>query len=106
MDTWKLAELLGQLLAYIIVVVLFLKYMSKNSEGEQKQVQHYIDELTEVGKECHLMSRQSQKLYQDQMDLVIQRSHDDTMRITEALTSLTAEVRTLNRMNGVSRGAK
>ena len=49
------------------------------------------------------MSRESQKNYQDQMNALVERGHEDSIAITKALTELCVEVRTLNKLNGASK---
>jgi len=92
----QVGELLGQLVALVFVVVIFLKFMERMAEAERKRTAGYIDELGNIGKDCHTMSRENQKLFQDQLAVLIQQGHDDSVRITNTLAELTLEIKTMN----------
>lgn len=101
-----IADRIGQL----IIVVLFLRFgvtvlsfMRQQKEVERAQGEGYVDQLRDVGKECHAQSQESQRNYQEQMSELIQQSHEDNKLMTRAISDLTIEVGRLNALNGRTR---
>lgn len=87
---------ISEFVGMLVIVILFLRYLKESAITVRKQTEGYINTLTEIGQDCHIMSRENQKNYQQQMETLMQQHHDDSRSLNDTLTELTVEVRALN----------
>ncbi len=96
LDWIQLAERIGQ----VVIVVLFLRFIKESKATEREHSEAHIKQLTDIGKECHSLSRESQARYQEQMGALMDRWHEDNKGVSLAIKELSIEVRALHQSNG------
>ena len=76
----------GSVIALLIVVKLFLDH-----------IKEFNTKLQEIANDCHLYSQQSQKLYQEQMQQVVNGFVNESTHTREVIQRLDSSVQELSR---------